>query len=402
MRLKIGSYITFGKRFCGVEHTFTDGQEILRSLVLAKKKGELLLENTLEVTSIEALKEQLAAKQHLFLIINTEQVLCKELDGIYESSKAVGMAFPNVVLDDFFYELLVTDNHTYVAICRKDVIENIIKTYHENQFRIIGFSLGNVVASQLVGFVKNRLLKTSNGVISFNHQKITGIHLSEQASKEKYTINGLQISSNEVLPLSGILAYFTKRKTAISNFSEYINALYIDFKSRRIFEVGLRVGLGLIFTSLLVSFLFFSYYASKIAVLESELALNKTQRKALLSLTESVQKKEGLITRFSATSSKASWYLDQLGASVPTSVSLSELRFQPLVKKIGSTTTENTEVVVEHNAIYLKGTTTDNNNFSSWIESLEQQNWIDKITIQHYGSKKKMTSAFELLIRMKP
>ncbi len=395
---KLRTYTKFGNLFCGVEHTYCNGKEIINSLQLKKKKEEFVIENSLECESITELKNHLPAKQHLFLIVNTEKVLFKTLKGVFNTSKeAMTVAFPNLLLEDFYYEILQTDTHTFIAICRKNVVENYIKTYHENQLRVIGFSLGNVVASQLVGFVKNIALETSNKVIVFDEQKISTISSLTTATMDKQDINGIQVSSKRVLSLAGILAYYAAEKRTISNFSKRLHTLNTDFKGHLFFDIGLKVGLGTVFVLLLVSFLLFSNYTTNINELTASLELNKTHKNELLKLSELVQKKEQLVTRFSLASSKTSWYITQLGSAIPESVLLSEIQYQPLVKKIK----EEEEILLHLRILTVKGMANSGTDFSNWIYTLEREDWIKKVIVKSYGLGKKKATEFELSIKIK-
>jgi len=167
-----------------------------------------------------------------------------------------------------------------------------------------------------------------------------------------------------------------------------------DFNHKRFFSISLKTGLSSVFILLLISFLFFSNYTNKTNMLSIELETNKALKNELLKLNEQVSKKENLVTSFSLSSSKASWYLDQIGNSIPNSVLLTSLNFQPLTKNIK----EDIKISTQENNILIQGTSTKSDDFSKWVQQLEQKNWVYKVLIQDYGTGKKNTTAFELLI----
>jgi Tfp pilus assembly protein PilN len=199
------------------------------------------------------------------------------------------------------------------------------------------------------------------------------------------------------LSLAGILSYYTNQKFTQLNFLDRINKLNNDFKQKRIFDIGLKIGLGTVFILLLVSFLFFSSYTSKIDGLNTSLEVNKTQKNSFLKLSDLVNKKEKLINDFSLTSSKAAWYINQIGETLPHSIILSEIQWQPLTKNIK----KEKQVLVQKNSIIIKGKSGNNTKFSSWVNLLEKQSWIDTIQIQEYGTGKKSSTEFKLRIKIK-
>jgi len=391
------TYIKFGNLFCGIEHTTVDGKEALNTLILRKKKGELLIENTFECEKISKLTHQLQKGQHLFLIINNEQVLFKVLKGVSDTTqKAIAIAFPNLIVEDFYYEICATSDTTFIAICRKEYIDNILKEYNVLGLNVIHFSLGNLIGSQLSSYTDNNVVNSSNARLSFLENSLSNIEKLENNSLTNCTINGLELTNKQVLPFAGIIAYYTHHETTASNF-KYLNTdLSENFKHKRIFDVGLKFGLSLVFVLLLMSFLFFSHYATEINGLNNEVELNKAYKNSFVKLADEVEKKERLVTNFSLTSSKSSWYLDQIGEALPHSIMLSEIQFQPLEKGVK----KEKQIVIQEDTIIIKGKSNNSSDFSNWINALEQQSWIKKVMIIAYGTGKKTATIFELKIQL--
>lgn len=391
---KLITYSKFGSLFCGVEHTIIDDKEQLNVLLLRKNNNEFKIESNFNSHNIADLKNQLKATQHLFLIINNQDVLTKQIEGIHETHIAVSKAFPNLKLDDFYYEVLSSNEDTFVAICRKDRVDTLIKQYNRHNFNIINFSLGSLIVSQLKSIINDSIVNTSNSIVTFNDKEISDINTSSKTELVTYNINGLKITNHTLLPLAGIISYYSKHVLTTSNFESNSLKLMADFNHKRFFSISLKTGLSSVFILLLISFLFFSNYTNKTNMLSIELETNKALKNELLKLNEQVSKKENLVTSFSLSSSKASWYLDQIGNSIPNSVLLTSLNFQPLTKNIK----EDIKISTQENNILIQGTSTKSDDFSKWVQQLEQKNWVYKVLIQDYGTGKKNTTAFELLI----
>jgi len=170
---KLITYSKFGSLFCGVEHTIIDDKEQLNVLLLRKNNNEFKIESNFNSHNIADLKNQLKATQHLFLIINNQDVLTKQIEGIHETHIAVSKAFPNLKLDDFYYEVLSSNEDTFVAICRKDRVDTLIKQYNRHNFNIINFSLGSLIVSQLKSIINDSIVNTSNSIVTFNDKEIS-------------------------------------------------------------------------------------------------------------------------------------------------------------------------------------------------------------------------------------
>ncbi len=394
---KLLTYTKFGSLFCGVEHTSKDGKEAINGLLLKKKKGEFLVEKTFISSAATDLKDQLPKSQHFYLIVNTDQVLSKTLNGVYNEQKAIAEAFPNLNSKDFYYEVYNTSTKSFIAISRKEYVDNLLNSYKKQEYNCIEFSLGNLAIAQLKDIVDVNNLQTSNSRINFVENEIDAINSVTVVSETEYNLNGLNLTNNSVLPLAGIISYYTQQSLTDSNFLELSTTLFSDFKQQRIFKVGLTLGLTLLFVSLMISFLLFSSYNKEINAISSELELNKTYKNSLLQLTDDVNKKERLVTDFSLSSSKVSWYLDQLGGKLPNSITLTELHYQPLQKSIK----KEKQILLEENTILIKGESAINEDFSNWINILEKLDWIENVAIKHYGTDKKSTAAFEIELKLK-
>ncbi len=394
---KLLTYCQYGSLYCGIEHTHSEGKDVLHSLLLKKQNDEFLIQKTITCETTVELKNHLPKEQHVFLTINTDKVLSKTLKGNFPGQKAVSTAFSNLNHNDFYYETYTGTENTYVTISRKDYVDKLINTYKEQGMYVVGFSLGNLIAAQLKGIIDKPYLITNNAKISCLEKDIQDIQLQSVLEIVNYNINGLVINNQQVLSLAGIIAYYTNQYATESNSYGVIRELRDTLKQQRIFKLGLTASLSVAFLLLLGSFLFFSLYSSKIDALNTELTLNKTYKDALVQLTNEVRKKERLVTDFSLATSKVSWYLDQLGNSLPHTLSFTELQYQPTSGNIK----KDKLIEIEENRILISGETMSNEDFSTWMNTVEEMNWIEKVIINDYGTGKGTKVAFQLTLIIK-
>lgn len=389
--------LTYGKLFCAVEYTITQQNSQINFLTLKKQKGEFIIEEERNFSELTDLFKFLRKDQHLFLIINNEQVLTKSVKGKLDHQKAVLAAFPNLNSNDFYYESYQNDHDTFVSICRISYVDDMIEIYEKANLSIIGFTLGNIIVSQVLPYINQSEIQTSNAFLSLNNQKIIDIKKDENIHEQYYDINDLKIKGSSILCLSGILNYYTNQPLTQKSFDDKINLLHENFKQKRIFDLGLKVGLGFIFTLLLVNFLIFSNYRDKNSVFRNEIELNESLKENFLVLKNKVDKKEKIVNEISNSSnSKVSSYLDKLGATVPNSVLLTQIHYQPLLKSVK----KEKEIRYNQDKILVKGFTTKGDDFSKWIASLEKEKWIQSVTVLNYGTGKKTKIEFSFKISL--
>ncbi len=397
MLSKLLKYGQFGRSYVGIEHTAINGDESIHALVLRLKKGELIKEKDFVVEEVNDLKAQLIKDQHLFLIVNNDQVLTKQIDKDVDEAHILSQAFPNLDMQYFYMEILRSEHSVFVSICRKDYVNELIKEYAEQQLQIIGFSLGNLAISQLTRFDLPTKFSTSNAELVLQNNEIATIAKKLDTKESVYQINGLSLSNNYLTCLAGIIRYFLNAEFNTDNMTATYQDLMSEYTQRRIFKLGFQGALTVLFLSLLISFLFFTNYTQQKNTLSEELSLNKSARNTLVLLKSEVDQKEKLIEDYSLSSSKSTFYLDELGNSVPNSILLNKMEYQPLEKKIKAD--ENINVV--ENVILVNGMLSKSKDFSVWVNNLEEITWIDKITIEDYGMDKDAKLTFKIRIQLK-
>lgn len=382
--------LTYGKKYTAIEHA---EKTIFTVLKLVKKNKELQISKNETVTDFNKVIESLKEQKHVFLVFNNEHVLSKKVALTHKDENIlIRDAFPSISISEFYYQVIQNKTHSFVCIARKNVIDVVIKEYKIKGISVIDFSLGNLVLQNLQPFIKNKVIISSNAKIEIGSNAIDNIQKITITSNETYSINNLGVSSKEILPLAGVISYYTKNESSI-----IYKKLKEQYFHKRFFDVGLKFGLGFLLVLLLANFFFFSSYRDKVGDLMGELQLSGTYKNQLNKLQEEVSQKKRLVESVqSASNSIPSKYIDVLGGSTPNTVLLSQIYFQPIegIQKIDK------PLAFKENQIVVKGISKNNEDFSNWVSDLEQKKWIENISIHEYGKGKKAgsNSAFEFII----
>ena len=374
----IRQILKYGKTYAAIEHAEKGAFNLLQ---LIKKKDEFVISKNIHTDRFEILLEELKGQKHLFLIINDAQILSKKVASIGNNEKVlVRKAFPSIVLTDFYYEVYQNTQHSFICIARKDSIDKIINSYQQKGISVIDFSLGNLAIQNLHPFVENRTLFSSNAQIKFDSNAICTIQKGSISNKN-YNINDLEVTHTAILPLAGIICYYTKNKASILH-----TALEKQYFHRRFFDLGLQTGLSFLLGLLLINFFLFSSYRNKVNTITGALQLSETYKNQLHTLQEEVMLKNRLLASVqSASNSKLSLYIDELGISTPPTILLSQFYYQPVI----GIQKKDTPISFKKNQLIVKGVSKENEDFSNWISFLEQKKWIKNISIHAYGKGKK-------------
>mgnify|MGYP001114818814 CR=1 FL=1 len=386
-------YLTYGHSFCAVEHAYKTSFQVLE---VTKKRKELVISKQENYSSQKAVFENLKNKKHLFLVLNNEQILSKNIPtaGISED-RLVKTAFPTIVLQDFYIEILKNDTTSFIAICRKDVIDTLIQEYAAKGICVIDFSLGNLAVKNVQSYIQESQISTSNACIILENNKIETIEIKTPL-QEIYQINGLEVPNKYVLSFAGILSYYSNElHTYSSTLKKRLTNIY---KQQRFFALGLKYSLGFLFITLLINFLVFSSYQRKVSELQTEVSINETYKIQLKGLQEIVAKKEKMVESMtSASNSRVIWYVDEISKTVPSSLYLDEIKYQPLAKPIN----EEKPIRFKNNEISVKGISRNDEDLIAWKSSLEKRTWVEKISFTNYGKGKTRRTSFDFIIHIK-
>lgn len=397
MLKKIFTYLEYGSSFCGIEHTTKNGVDTIYTTVLKQSKTELDIESAFQADNIENVVAKLPKNQHAVLIINNDKVLSKTIES--EQSKALKLvykAFPNINLEEFYFEVLSEKSKHFVSLCRKDYIQSILNAYSKNKISIIDISLGNNLVSVLKTYIKTDSITTSNSRINLADNQITQIE-KEVVNSEDYEINGLKISNEHLLSFAGALQSVIKNSTTRTNFETKKESLVSDFNQKRFLNQFLKFGGIFILGILLLNFFVFNHYFNTVNNLKQVSELNLSTKQKIITLKESVSKKQKMVDDLlKSNGSKSSFYSNSIMQSLPKSILLSEFNYQPLQKRIKA----DKDIQLENNSIVVSGTSNDSALFSSWISLLEKKEWIDKVDITDYASASKATSSFKIKITL--
>jgi Tfp pilus assembly protein PilN len=374
--------ILLGKQYIGIEHFSLNSEEKIAVLLVEKKKGELLITKKDKVSNSEILPEKWDKKLPFFLVVNTNQVIHKEVVGIESSDeKLLNKAFPNTNWDEFYFEIWRLKEKSLIAISRKIYINELLFNYKKQGISIAGISLGVCSISEITKYSDKRELLTNNQAVSWS-EEATIVRSNSGDINTAYTINDLPIWNSHLLVFSGILRLLLNETATTGNLINFSDELHEIYNQRSFFVKGVKLMVGILLSILLVNFFFFTNYYKLAQETSGDLLLSKSSLEEIIKTKQRIQSKEQKIKNVIATSSsQSSFMINEITKRIPQSVLLSELIYFPLEKKIKIEET----IVAQQKIISLSGTTIDNTTFTHWIEEIEQLKWIDQIIITRFG-----------------
>ncbi len=375
-----------------------DDEKIIAGVVVQQKKEEFELKDTFTKYTIPSVVKHLKKGIGIHLTISGNQVISKTLEGTEkDDEEIIAEAFPNLDIEEFYVQILRTENRSFIAISRKQVINEIIKEYEKEGIWVQYIHLGDLVLANIVSFIKDDIFYSHQTKIETINDEIISFEKLKEEQFQKYRIGEEQVAQEYLVPLSSICYKLIGEVVLSSNYEEEEIILQKKYKSVQFYKNGLLYGIGGMFFLLLMNFLIFNSAYKKEQLLKEEIQLYSSQKENLQKRKETVKRKEEIVESILKTGfSKSSWYINEIVKSMPTSVILKKYNYQPIERAIRS----NKEIQLERETIRIEGESLDKSAFTTWLRTLEILEFIDQITIVHYGVVKKRAD-FEVVIKMK-
>lgn len=390
--------ILLGKRYIGIEHFSLDTEEMIAVLLIEKKKEELIITKKDKVSYSETLPEKWDKSLPFFLIINTNQIIQKEVQGIdTQDEKLLHKAFPNTNWEEFYFEIWRLKTKSLVVISRKIYVNELLFNYQKQGISISGITLGVCSIGEIIKYSEGNELLTNHQTISWSEENPI-ITTNIANLNTNYNINDLPIQNSHLLAFSGMLRLLLNGTVNTGNLIDYSHELHENYNQRSFFSKGLKVMIGVLLTILLINFFAFSHYYKLVEETSESLLLSNSSLEEVNKTRQRIQSKEQKVKNVIAiTSSQSSLIINEITKRIPQSVLLTELIYHPLEKKIKT----EEPIATQEKIVILSGTTIDNVPLTLWIESLEQLKWIEKVVITRFGNNDLDETEFSIKIILK-
>lgn len=399
MNFELKSFWKYGREYCSLEQGLdAEGETFINILLSTKKNGEFDIGKTFGESSVESLKGKIKEGQHIFLNFSGSQVIIKPITTSGDDSKILNSAFPSLDRNNFYYQILKTPSINFVSICRKDYVTGVIKKYSNQNFNVIGFSLGFSSIKSILSVFQEKEIELSIYKITIEGGEV--IHYEKTVphkNGKNYLIQETSVGSNYLLPLAGLFSYTHQPAGTTSNFNEELKNLRKEFQEKVFFKKSLLIGTFILLGVLLINFFIFTSYYSKLQEISEKHQVEIFQNEIEKDKLGKLKDKESIVNNiFNNSNSKSVYYLNRIIAKKPGSIQLTEFTYQPLFSQIK----ENEEISLATNEIKISGSTIDEAEFSSWVELIQNFTWVKVVKVTDYSYESGNSSKFAINIQM--
>jgi len=401
---KLQEFIYSREAFAGVECLQREGNLYYNVCILKKEKNsaKILLQQD-NIPSLSELKEILKEDIPIFLGINIKGILNRVLDYIPNSKEdALTAVFPSAKEDDFYVQQIETDQNTLISVVRKDSVLELLKSFETAEIWVVNAFVGPFWIEEILPILPAyvQTIQIGQQVLTIENQHITGLSKSVLARQELFSIGEDRVSESLSLALS--MAFIAITQSNIQGIEvDFIDQQQSNFYYKKLFHYTALGALAFFFVALFTNYLLFEHYNSQ----EQGLKVEVSQQQSLLnqrdSLAKKYQDKKALLgDQLNLGQSKSSYYADQLAATLPSTLQLTNLVLFPRIKEEGYSSEESLPRY-DNQTILIEGQCQASVFYNNWKRSLEELNWVASIHNLSYQNNKNGQGVFKLKITLK-
>lgn len=288
----------------------------------------------------------------------------------------------NQNLEDFYWFETGNEKIKYVSLSRKKDIDAELEKLNKETIQVIDFYLGYGILEKIKAVVAN----VSSIRVPYGIYNTTTFSFNEQQQNEysNMQIGDEVIAYQAITPFAGILNFFSN-SSINSNYGALVSSKAEDFYYKKGTATATIFTVILFLMLLLTSYFTGGIYADKNAAIQNELMVKNQFLNEIEVLKKDVTYKQNIINNSSlGAASYLSYYLQEIGANVPTEIILDKLQIFPFQEPIKA----DKAIDIQPNFIAINGYTYKESALNKWIVFLDQLFWVKKVEIVGYAYKK--------------
>ncbi|MEM9821097.1 MAG: hypothetical protein AAF985_08500 [Bacteroidota bacterium] len=392
------------RQFTGVEVCLQGDQLCYHFVILKKQKGDIQIQQTgSDFNDFATLQKQLPKEVPIHLCLSGRGILHKLISGTGETPPQLfKQVLPNANFKQFHLQQIPGDQQTIVSLIRQDVLQQHLQQFKSAGFWPVDLSLGSFGIRQLRAFIDtSKGIGTTNQFIELDNKgQIRHFHPLSEPRHEEISIGGDRLATR-LLPaytsaLDGLIQ--TEQRGPLPELNDN-KTEYFHFIAHQKIKIGLiAAGFILLLTNT------FCYYQLKDrnGNLQTDLFYQQKQLLQLDSLKRKLSQQKHFLQQSNLNQySNASFFADQIGASLPKDLRLTELDIFP-VKEQQRKQPDDHWMEYEHQKIKVKGHCKSSLQYNAWVRDLRQLSWVQSVKHLNYRDIDHQLGSFEMLINLSP
>lgn len=405
---RVGKYFKGGRQIAGLEIILQPDGSFLAHLVRlsAEETVVSIVARKTGLVAPDALADALSADVPVYLVVNGKGILNWKVAGGpgREAGSDIGALLPNAKATDFYVQEYPGSTDRFITLIRQANLDALLDTLVAKGVAVVWVGLGPYVVCSLLPLLERTPpeLLFAGHQLAFDRAGLTECFYADGAGLEGHLVIGEERVEKEYLIAyaAGLQGVLPVPSPAALNVPRVQHRRETHRQTKTLRQTAVLVAGG-VFLALLVNFLLYQRYYGEHQQLQARQAAGEGLLRKLDSLQQRVGEQEAFLT-------KAGWtgfvstahFTDQLAASVPATVRLTDLTVNPLDDKQYRA---DRKMTFENHLIRLAGTCTKPTDLNPWVQYIESFEWVKAVEIRDYTfNDQGREGNFNMLITLKP
>jgi Tfp pilus assembly protein PilN len=368
----------------------TDGLPVFHFVILQKKAESFILRLKGTFESIEQLAKVIRKRLPIILHIYGKGVLNRKTVPIDDYLDKLIL---NANKNDFYSTFIDIEHERFVSFTRKEPVDSIIEKLVGLEDQIVDIQLGPFIV--LNSNLPDKIKHAGNITFSYNNDGIS-FESSETSDLSCYF---LDVKWNNQL-LAGIAAYnelVSDPSCSIINHEER-KTRRVNLKDKIQFEKLGVFMLAFFLFALIGNYFYQGHINEKNARIEDEIMIFSDNLTKIDLIDQEINRKKHLIQSSGILKNQyISFYLDQIGITLPSTISLTEIKTFPVTNKLK----QKIKPEIDQTSIYISGITQNSSSIDMWIEKLNALDWVAKTEILSFERSDGLKAIFTIKLYIK-
>lgn len=368
-----------------MEVAFKNREEFVFHITIAKKvKGKLVLVQQEQNLDFQACQFLLKKTGNFTLLITGKPIVHKKLHRWYDQeTELIAAMVPDAKSHDFSAQAWQYNGQFFGSLIRSDLLDKILDLFSAARCFPEQINIGSYSGLVLPILAENDELEinTFNTLFTFRNGTLEQLSVAELTTKHP-----LQMGSDTVKNenLTGFCTIFnTLAMVIVTTPTQHAKAHYLtdEQKHKKRFKTILYSSALTLFVLVMANFFYNQHLTSKHVALEEELALNQQALSQIEKLEIEIAEKKSLIGKgFSSSGPVIGQLADELAATVPADIRLTNMEIFPLSQKIQ----KEKPVFFSFNKIVIEGICNQPETLDKWIQHCKTLKWTKDLSLVKY------------------
>ena len=287
-------------------------------------------------------------------------------------------------MNAFYFTDFIAGKKVFSSVIRKDAVAEVLGGFEAKKMQVIGISSGPFIAAIIGQVLGKNSIDSAGFKLAFEAGNLIDFKRIPEADGkgETYDLGGAKIPNN-LLPCAALGALFFNPDENV-NYPDCPEVFEIGKEEAKQKNIFTRFGMGMMLFFLLVLFgnhLYLGHLNETFAINQVYLDANNDMINLIAKLEDEKGRKEKLLQSSGLLSRNfLSYYLMELGNSVPGEINFDNIVVRPLQEEIKP----RHKIAFEEHLIQVSGRSKTSHVLSRWIERIEASEWLEKVDILSY------------------